>query len=115
MKYNIYLSNHSDIYRGIEKQVHIIPHGCVLTSINGDDFTKAEEVWQLLNWSEYAKDKPQNVYSDICSCGSGTIIEFENGRCFVSLSFGFKEFDNLRAVQSYIEENRNNPMLFMIA
>lgn len=106
-KINVYSTNVTAFRFGEDTDLIIKKCGYVeIENSDKDNFQKAEDVWELLNWSEYQKDKPENVHSDICACGSGVIIEIDN-KFYLSLSFGFKEGNSIKELKQNLIDNPN--------
>lgn len=60
-----------------------------------EEFDK-DEAWNLLNWSNYAKEQPkETLNTEVSTCCSGILLQEEGqDECYLSLSVGWKRFTN---------------------
>ena len=64
-----------------------------------------EKVWDLLNWSCWAKNKPEEVHSPLTHCNSDIILQIEGTNLYkVSEFVGFTEHPSLETAIKYAKQ-----------
>lgn len=67
----------------------------------------AEECWNLLNWSCWTEEKPENVFSHLSVCNSDIILyNVESDTYHVCLPFGWKEFTNYNQMLLFLNNRK---------
>jgi hypothetical protein len=68
----------------------------------------AEEIWELCNWGEWAREKPVNLYSNISFCGHGLcLVNPETEERWLAKSIGWLTGDE-DTINKYVLDNMYN-------
>lgn len=74
--------------------------------VENDEYWE-EEAWNLLNWSCWTDEKPEDVHSQLDHCNADIIVQKEGTCCYKAAQFaGFKNYSSLDMA---VEDLKSHP------
>lgn len=107
MKVQIYHFNQKSV-KDVKCHERKLVHDIVATHLGYAEVYKfdAEYIWNLCNWSHWAEVKPENLHSNINSCGHGLcLINPETQERYLALSNGWLIGDE-KQISDYVFKHR---------
>lgn len=108
IRINIFKGNTMDMLTNKTNIMVIEPHGYLLQ--HGNEFSlENDDVFDLLNWSHWADKKPELLFSDIDTCGSGIILNLDDTNdYYLAMSVGWKKFNSFKELYNWYSKNWND-------